>query len=813
MDKNELALYYHPDELFDRPYEKKILYCDEYTSFPDYSFFTMYEKGIIINFNDRIKLKIEIYNEHIVRFSVCNGNLISNQIQKLKLINEDKKIYNFEVSEDDDRLKLRNEHLTVIFSKKTLEINILDIAGKSLLETINGGLKFSNKDILYGGYRSLCFFKIRDENFFGFGGRTVHPNRTYSSADIFNIKAGVVSGDYGGCAVPFFLSTRGYGFFLNNSWPHVYFDMGKSYKNRWFFNTTGGDCDFFIIVGKDFKEILNRYTDITGRMPVPPKWLFGFWVSSLTIKKSEEVTAMAKRIRKEEYPCDGILIDAVWRVGPRFLEQYETGREYESNDLNWDHSFGNKDELLDILHKLNFKLGLHMNSRNYSEKTKDHGIKKNYLIKCKEETIVNFLSDKACQFYEQLIGDRIKEVDLWWIDHSDRVSGEIIKGLPCRNILGVLWSQFISDIMKREGKDNVLSLTRGSGIGGQKYGFPWPGDTANGIEHYEEDIWFCLNAGLGGFPIASVDIGGFNLKHLVYGKKYSEHYKNENDILSEVFDDDNIFRRVCQELFFIPVPRIHNNWCTKPKFPWNCNESSNILYKKFLEERYRLIPYIYSNAILASKSGEPLLRPLVYEYINDIDTYNIGDQFFFGESLLVAPITKKNVLFRKLYLPRGIWFYLWDKRVFKGKRFLKIEAQREVVSGLPIFIKNNSILVRQVLAQFIDNSIPNKLIFDVYMTKKAELILYESEFIENKFIIQLDKNKLHIFMENNTFCKRIYKLKLHYMKLIKLIDYYNCLDFHIKTNKNNEIDIKFDISEKSSISIILEVKLCIEGYL
>lgn len=803
----EVILYYHPDELFDRPYEQVILDRSHYQSIQSkYTNWVEQENSVVLSFEDGKELHIQFYNEEVIRISAfpCQGPIK----EKVDLLLKQEKVpVSYNCVEESTSIHIENEAFKIIFDKQTKNITLYNRLGELLLETCAGGILFSDEQPEYSGYRSLCHFKINDEAFYGFGGRTMHPNRRGTTVDIFNIKAGVRKGDYGGCALPFFMSTKGYGFFLNNPWPHVYFDMGKTKEDEWFFNTPGGSCDIFVIAGPEFSDIIGNYTRMTGRMPIPPKWLFGFWASSLTIKNSEEVLDMARKFRELEIPCDGLLIDAEWRVGPGFLEQYTGGTRYKSNDVNWHPEFGDKKELIDTLKSLGYKLGLHLNSRNFSSDTENYGVEKQYIRQHNEESYIDFMNEEAKAFYEELISQRVEEdVDLWWVDHSDRVSGEIAPGIPCRNLLGIYWSEYLTELMQKYSKPNILSLTRGSGIGGQKYGFPWPGDTSNGIEFFEEDLWYCMNVGLGGFPISSVDLGGFNLKHLFYGKMPPEYYKDEQDVYNEVFDLDNILRRVCQSLICIPVIRLHNNWCTLPKFPWHCEEKVEETYRAFLEERYQLTPYIYSAAIYGARTGQPVLKPLVYAYRQDQNVHNIGDECLLGEDLLVAPITKAKVISRTVYLPEGKWFYMWEEESFTGPCTLEIEAPLYTLKGLPIFIKEGSIIPRQPVVQYLEDAPSSSLTLDYYMTHKAQLCLYESEEITNHFTGNIEEGRLHLSLENTTSYERYYTARLHQSRFNQLVDCKNCKVERIEQTESDIVIIVLKVEAESCAYLILKEK-------
>lgn len=774
--KDKVLLYQHPEEIFDRPYQEIELNRDTYEPVKGRETIQLRENGFSLFFEDRSEIRVTIYSPKMIRIQAFPDNKKFQEARNMIRLEEGMGDERFWFTETENKVVCRNQYLKLVYDRETRNFTVFNDRDEIMLESLHGGFLFSEEKPEFSGYRTMAHFKIsEEEQFFGFGGRTAKPDRLGSSADMFNVKAGVVSGDYGGCAVPFFISTKGYGFFLNNPWPHVYFDMGRTKKEEWFFHAPGGNCDIFLFYGPTMGEIVNEYTSLTGHMQIPAKWMLGFWASSLTVKNAEELLEAARRFRKEQFPCDVLLIDAQWRVGPEFLEQYTTGAEYKSNDIRWHKNFGDKDKLIKELKEMHFKLGLHLNSRNYSEETEKYGIERNYLQKHNEETVANFLDEEANAFYQSMIEERVKEgVDIWWIDHSDRVGGEIAPGIPRRNLLGNYWCQSVSEVMERNQKENVLSFTRGSGIGGQKYGFPWPGDTSNGIEHFEEDLWFCMNAGLAGFPISSVDLGGFNLRHLVYGRKHSKQYKNDQDIYNEVFDDDNIIRRVCQSLLCIPVPRIHNNWCTPPKFPWNCNDRLKGVYKEFLKERYRLIPYYYSAAVHGAKTGEPMLRHLAYEYGNDTNVYEIRNECLLGSSILAAPITQSNVTSREVYLPKGIWHSMWREETFTGPVTIEADAPFEGLEGLPMFVKDGSIIARQEAALYIEEEPADKLILDYYFKENAELCLYESAEQISHFDACLKGECLKLNLENITKEPRRYQIRLHGWNLGEELSFKNC---------------------------------------
>ena len=534
--------------------------------------------------------------------------------KNLRQHREDKPEYSWHF--ENNRLEFGMKDLTVSYSVESNGLTVKDKEGRHLVETLNGGVSFA-PEALYSGESTLTFFKLnKGERVFGFGGRIYHPDRTGQSADIFSEKAGLHVGDYGGFPIPFFISTLGYGVFLNNPWPHVYIDMGKTKEDEWFLYTPGGEWDLFVIKGDSFAEIIGAYTQMTGKVPIPEKWQLGLWLSSTrSLVEANEAVDYAKRMHNEGYPCDAVVLDGSWRGGKRFASVYQEGKGYLANDFDWHPEFGDGAKMVKDLKNMGIQTVLHVNSRCYRKDTIDVYASKGWLRQVGQETVPMFLNKEAEDWYGTLLTPRIKEgVSAWWTDHSDRVSGELAPGIPSRNLFGAVWNRFLTDLMAENGVENHMSLSRGGGIGSQKYALSWPGDTGFGLERFEEDIWFCLNAGLAGFSLSGFDIGGF---------RTTNYYNTDEQAFAEAFSLENVCRRICPSFLFSPIPRIHNG-STVAKFPWFCPEETRALYKDCLTLRYELTPYIYSYAIHSHFTGEPILRPLVYHHMEDEKVYNIG---------------------------------------------------------------------------------------------------------------------------------------------------------------------------------------------
>ena len=760
----KISMRYEQDGLYDLPYETVWLEENEFPAKVDeIESVIQEEQAICIITAQKKVLRVDICSNTMLRIRIGKEKIMESVTEKYGLITQPVEKVEWKFFRNSNEILVKTENVSFGYAFHNNEFVLTNSNGEILLKTKDGGVRFSEENAEYSGVKTLTRFeRIKKEHYFGFGGRTMPPDRTGSSIDIFDVKVGLEAGDFGGCPVPYFISTNGYGLFLNNPWPHVYFDMGRTTADEWFVHTPGGEFDLFVFQGEDFGDITRQYTDITGRVPCCDKAVFGFWCSSIGFEEDKEVLENVERLHAEGYPCDVVVIDGPWRGGKAFLRDYTKAGAYPTNDIKWHPEFGDGPGMIQKLLEKNVKTSLHINSRCFLPETYIPAIEKGLLRAQGEEVVPDFKTQKAIEYYKDLLRPRIEEgLWVWWTDHADRVSGEIEDGIPSRNLFGALWNKVISETMAEMGHDNHISLSRGSGIGGQKYALPWPGDTKFGLDRFREDIWFCLNAGLAGFSVTSYDLGGFACTPT------GAPYKLEND---PAFEEENICRRVLQSIIFAPAPRIHNNQVSIPKFPWVCPPQTRDLYKAVLKYRYELIPYVYSTAINSSLKGEPIVRPLVYHHMKDEMTYCINDELYLGESILVAPVVNYGERQRLVYLPEGDWIDNWTLKEYKGNQWIMLECPLYELKGLPMLIKKGAIIPKQEFSLTLSEEVPQKLYLDIYPAESGKLVLYEGKDILNNFTYKMCGNYLELELENNTKLDRTYEVRIPATTAVVCID-------------------------------------------
>ncbi|MEX2606088.1 MAG: TIM-barrel domain-containing protein [Kiritimatiellia bacterium] len=750
--------YLHPDALYDEHYVETSIPVTGFQSPTDETAKPEYlERGVQFSAGGFL-YRLEAWSAGIYRLQIVPEQQPppTSTTEALGLIQVPGAPSDFTLEETNFGLRLGDDALAVDVNPATGAITLSGPDGETLLSSRNGGFRFQpDSEETYPAY--FAEFDAQDESFFGFGGRIMPPRRNGSSLDVFSVKTGVKSGDYGGFPMPYFISTRGYGVFLNNPWPHVYFDMGRETESGWSMYAPGGPCDLFFIAGPEFSDVITRFTSIVGRATEPPRWILGFWCSSLGFASAEQAVKDAKRLREEGYPCDVFVFDGPWRSGNQFIQSYAEGHDYPAADVNWHSDFGDGPAMVRALEHLHIKTGLHVNSRVFSPDTAEKGIANGMLRRHGEEVVPRVGLPEAEEAYAALLEPRIREgVALWWTDHADRVSGEVLPGLPSRNLFGPLWNRLIHRAMPPGDSVFPMSLSRGGGIGSQRYALPWPGDTRCGVDALMDDVWFMINAGLSGFPLTSTDLGGFAVR-----KDPVRDYAGREERDAEMFQEENLARRLCQALLYVPLPRIHNNWETTAKFPWNCTPDIQALYKQALTERYALTPYWFHYALLAAETGQPILRPLVYSHRNDPHSTVCEDQFYVGDWLMMAPGYREGEEKRNVYLPGGEWMDFWTGQIYGGGQTIEIDVPILSLRGLGIFIRRGAIIPRQPFRLSLDNHLPGALSFDVYPDGDTNMDLREGRGFSSRLSCTCDSDGYRIELENGTNLEREYTVRLH----------------------------------------------------
>ncbi len=473
--------------------------------------------------------------------------------------------------------------------------------------------------------------------------------------------------------IPFFMSTAGYGVFVNHVLPMTFFVGTRSYVHN-LLAAEGEDLDYYFFYGPSLKRIAAAYTDLTGKSPVPPKWSFGLWVSRISYDSQEEVEATAERLRRERYPADVIGIDTNWfkgewqcdwEFGPRFPDPGAMFRRLRERNLRvsmWQWPY--VCEHLDIFDEAQ-EAGVLADGGGW-----DMLAFKAHTIDMSDPAAVAWYQAKLRKLFD--LGAAVIKVDFG--EHvRDYERFKEYSGREMHNVYPLLYNKAAFEISEDYFGRGVI-WARSAYAGSQRYPLHWSGDNSSTFENMLCSLRGGLSFGLSGFSFWSNDVGGFTGT-----------------------PTDRLYVRWVQFGIFNSHMRLHGGG---PRFrePWNYGQEAQDIFRRMVELRYRFLPYLYSEAHDSARNSLPVLRPLAYEFQDDPTTFHIEDQFLFGRAVLVAPILTEEDD-RKIYLPAGLWADGWTGDVTTGPIWIDYLAELDRV---PFFYRGGYAVPHGPTMQYVD---------------------------------------------------------------------------------------------------------------
>ncbi len=484
-------------------------------------------------------------------------------------------------------------------------------------------------------------------------------------------------------SIPFVYSSYGYGFLWNN--PAIGRCELTNNHSLWEADSTK-QIDYLVVAGDTPGEVMAKYADLTGHAPVFPSWASGFWQCKLRYEDQEELLSVAREYKRREIPLSAIIID--------YFHWTEQG-EYKMDPKYWPSPKEMCAELEDMGVKAIVSIWptINPNSENYS-----YMDERNMLVRTEkgqygifpfygQQTYIDPSNTATAKFvwskvYENYYKNGIKS---FWLDEAEPeilpVQFENLRfhkgnGAEVGLIYPYYYNKLFYDGLKKAGEEEIISLTRAAWIGSQKVGaLVWSGDIPSTFDALRMSVKTGLNMAMCGIPWWNSDIGGF------WG----------GDIESDYFRE--LIVRWFQFGIFCPVTRLHGSRKRtsgqEERNPgilersggdneiWSFGEKVYPVLKNLIELRERLRPYIHKYMDIASKSGASVMRPMFFEYPEDESCYTLGDQYMFGEDILFAPIVNQGQTERKVYLPKGIWIDINEKKEHEGGTFVTMEADLE----------------------------------------------------------------------------------------------------------------------------------------
>ncbi|MFH5832215.1 TIM-barrel domain-containing protein [Halalkalibaculum sp. DA384] len=543
--------------------------------------------------------------------------------------------------------------------------------------------------------------------------------------------------------------------------------MGHTRENSYSFKAEGGAVDYYFIYGPDFPKLLDQYTTLTGKAPLIPKFAHGLHVGTYSggtwgheqHTSDEYVVNLGRKFKDSGIPADLLHLDSTWRIfGPN---------GHGSTTFEWRETFDNPTAMFDSLYAMNFDMvGLHVRPRY------DNGEKYNLLDRAREAGVVYPEPDGKGEFVNFFDS---AAVDWWWengvqkvveqgamffktdegsafghkANESDKVGPQGEEAERLHNLFPIAYAKVPFERFQEENNMRGFNLTREGYAGIQRYPYIWAGDWPSEWQYFEPVIRAGLNMGLSGVGYWSHNMGGFEHK-----------------------PDPELYIRWSQFGMFSPVAHLFGMDHPGYKEPWSYGDQAERIFRKYDRMRYRFIPYIYSEAWKMHNTGMPLMRALVLEYQDDINTYDIDDQYLFGDNLLVAPVITKGAQTRTIYLPEGTWYDYWSGQQYTGRQYYNIVTPLE---ELPIFVKAGGIIPQRNRIEQLGEMPADTLTLEIFPHDTSSYEIYDDdgtskEYTEGNYAVteirsidNTDQLRVEIQAPEGEYevPERNYRLKIH----------------------------------------------------
>ncbi len=586
------------------------------------------------------------------------------------------------------------------------------------------------------------------ERIFGLGERTGSMNKRGQAFPIWNVDP---PRHYGPetetmyTSIPFYLGHHigngtAYGCLIDHT-GRVEMDMGHTIDSEATITVQGDSLIAYFFTGPSPADVLRQYTELTGHMPMPPRWAIGYHQSRWSYSSAEQVLQVATHLRERNHPCDAIWLDIDYMNG------------YLS--FTWNTSqFPDPAHMINELHKQGLRLVTIIDPGTKIDEDYffyQQGVEHDYFCRLQNgELFKGNVWPGECAFPDfsrtdvrSWLGNNYQGlleqgVDGIWNDMNEPSLTNIMAGPNVPSLHGNTMS---NNVLHRAGGNDLTGpdgpsmlhaffhnaygmemaratyeglrllrpesrpfvLTRSGTAGMQRYAALWTGDNGSQWEYISLAISMCLNIGMSGIPFVGADIGGF------WGACNGE-----------------LLVRFTQLGALMPFCRNHNSLGQPGQEPWAFGEPYESACRIAIELRYRLLPYLYTLFREAANSGAPIMRPLYYHNPQDEQACDIEYEFLLGDAMLSAPIYEQGATSRNVYLPAGTWFDYWNGNIYPGAGWSEISAP---LDRWPLFVRGNSIIPTGPLMHYTDQHPTDPLTFTCYMEgdSLAHYTLYEDD--------------------------------------------------------------------------------------
>ncbi|MEM9545003.1 MAG: TIM-barrel domain-containing protein [Bacteroidota bacterium] len=688
--------------------------------------YDMQEDFLEIKDHNGVALRIYIIDEYILRFRYAVEGLYESDFSYAIDPTFQKKKIETKLLESEKLLTLSTPAVVCKIAKRDLRISIYDHAGRIILEDEKGFHWEENKE--YGGFIVQNSKVVQsNEVFYGLGDKPTDLNIRGKRFQNWG------TDEYGYHyntdplykSIPIYYGLHnniGYGVFFDNSFE-AYFDFGSERTNVTSFWAQGGEMNYYFIAGPELMDVCRRYTMLTGTPEMPPMWALGFQQCKWSYYPESKVKEITSTMRKLKIPCDAIYLDIDYMDGFRCFTWNE---EY----------FPEPKRMVEELKEDGWKTMVIIDpgiKKDMTYSVFKEGLEKGYFCRRMDGPYVegkvwpgmcyfpDFTRPEVREWWAGLYKDLIEDIGIAgvWNDMNEPAlfevpsktfpndvlhdyDGHLTSHRKAHNIYGMQMARATAEGVKqfKHGKRSLI-ITRSGYAGMQRYSSVWTGDNIATWEH----LWIAdvqaQRLAISGVSFCGSDIGGF------IGQPTAE-----------------LMIRWIQMGIFHPFCRVHSSGDHGDQEPWAFGDKCTAMYKKFIEIRYQLLPYLYTTFYQYHKIGTPMLRPIVF--FDQTDKQNIDRDFEFlcGDHMLVCPVMKAEIKTKHFYLPKGEWVDYWTDKVYEGSTEYNFDIE---ITTIPIFVKRGAVIPNYPIQQYVGEKNIEQVTLNVYHVNGVE----KSQFFED----------------------------------------------------------------------------------
>lgn len=644
--------------------------------------------NVIIFNNDNAQVRVELCTARTVnvQLSLDGENGYRPEDPEYYMVQKTEwEPVNKTITDKGDYFEIRTDAMEIRVEKESFKVGMYDLEGNLLSKDADDkGMYWDDT-----GVRGVKKVEGTQNagGIFGFGsgdhGRRSELNRYNQDFSEFSMSHGRV-------VAPFFMSTVGYGIFLNTIEKNTTF-----FKQGGGFQTTGY-LDYYFMYGPDFKTILNEYAEITGRMELYGKWAHGFMLSKYGNDNAtqEEFLEWIHRLRDEDYPADCYVFDYGWRGdiadngGNQSGAGQKWGKQMWSNDLT---KFPDIAAMFEEADELGFRVGLHNNAGT----PEASGGKELWKKENEEIWVKSYMDSVITTGYG----------DWFWPDEFDVLGSNTAPTFSSKGAYEA-WQEYTDE-------SRPMFVTRGS-YAGQHYATAWSGDIQNTSQELLNQIGFSIDTGLIGYWTTSHDLGGFMSR-----------------------PSDELYTRWVSEFgAWNGIMRTHGH---NGREPWGYNETAQETLRENLKIRYALYPYTYSLAWQGYSQGVPMMRAMLLEdgSQSNPDAWDLNQQYYYGDWFLVAPAADTKDTVVSVWLPpQTTWYNYYTGERYEGGEDGKTIRVLAELDEIPVFVKAGAIVPMGPEVNYADEKPLDPLTLDIYPEGKTSFTLYEDDGESRKYITE-----------------------------------------------------------------------------